>query len=240
MTSTMVARILSGIAPESTSPSQLPQRLVLACADELAVTGVGMILMTDAGPAGIVAATDGPAATMEDLQFTLGEGPCVDCSRSGRPVLLPDLARSGPGRWPAFSAGALDAGIRAIFALPLRIGGIRLGVLDLYRDTAGTLSEQELETALAFADAATAVLLQLQARESADEEQLVRPIPVLEDRAVVHQATGMVAVQAGRTLAEALVLLRARAYASERPIADVAYDVLNGGVHFQNESREHE
>ena len=65
---------------------------------------------------------------MEDLQFTFGEGPCVECSRTGRPVLQPDLARTGPDRWPGFSAGALEAGIRAIFAWPLRVGGIRLGV----------------------------------------------------------------------------------------------------------------
>ena len=79
---------------------------------------------------------------MEELQFTLGEGPCVESSGTGRPVLQPDLARTGPARWPGFSAAALEAGIGAVFALPLRVGAIRLGVLDLYRDAVGGLSAE--------------------------------------------------------------------------------------------------
>jgi hypothetical protein len=228
-----VAQILSRIADRSVDGIGLTERLVTACAEALPVTGVGLVLMTEAGPAGTVAATDGPAAIMEDLQFTLGEGPCVDSSRTGRPVLQPDLSQSGPGRWPGFCDGALEAGIRAIFAFPLRVGGIRLGVLDLYRDRPGSLSDGELTEALSFADAATAILLHLQAHGSADGDGH-GSIPMIEDRAEVHQATGMISVQAEVTLAQALVLLRARAYAAERPISSVARDVVARVVHFTN------
>ena len=168
---------------------------------------------------------------MEDLQFTLGEGPCVECSQTGRPVLQPDLAGSGAGRWPGFSAGALQVGIRAIFAFPLRVGGIRLGVLDLHRDSVGGLTTAELQEALSFADAATALLLRLQAQPS-PEGSVLGDIEVVEDRAEVHQATGMISVQAGVEMAEALVRLRARAYATDRPIVNVARDVLTGTVTF--------
>ncbi|MGZ6774486.1 MAG: GAF and ANTAR domain-containing protein [Blastococcus sp.] len=229
-----MTQILSGIAEGSDIVAGLPQRLVSACARALPVTGVGLVLMTDKGPAGMVAATDGPAKTMEDLQFTLGEGPCVDSSRTGRPVLQPDLARSGPARWPGFSAGALAAGIRAIFAFPLQVGGIRLGVLDLYRDRLGVLSDDELAEALSFADAAKAMLLHLQAQDSLDGAE-VGAIPVIEDRAEVHQASGMISVQADVTLAQALVLLRARAFAAERPILDLARDVLGRVVRFRSD-----
>jgi hypothetical protein len=84
-----------------------------------------MVLMTESGPVGTVAVTDPTAGTMQELQFTLGEGPCVESSATGRPVLQPDLARTWPARWPVFCVGASEAGIAAIFALPLRIGGIR-------------------------------------------------------------------------------------------------------------------
>src|SRR5674476_240778 len=131
VTSVRVAEILAGFAEGFPTASRLPDLLVRACAQALPVTGVGMVLMTDAGPAGIVAASDGPAAMMEELQYTLGEGPCVESSRTGRPVLQPDLEVSAPARWPGFSAGALEAGIRAIFAFPLRVGAVRLGVLGL-------------------------------------------------------------------------------------------------------------
>ena len=88
----------------------------------------------------MLAATDEGARKMEELQFSLGEGPCIDSSRSGRPVLQPDLARTAPALWPAFSALALEAGIAAIFAFPLQVGAVRMGVFDLYRDEVGGLS----------------------------------------------------------------------------------------------------
>lgn len=232
MASVRVTQILSALADEDGPVDHLPQRLVTACARAVPVTGVGLVLMSDAGPAGSVAVTDGPAAVMEELQFTLGEGPCVDSSRTGRPVLQPDLASTGPARWPGFTEGALEAGIKAIFAFPLRVGGIRLGVLDLYRDVAGLLSADEEAEALSFADAATTLLLHLQVQA---DDAGSGVIEVIEDRAQVHQATGMIAVDAEVTLAEALVLLRARAYAAERPILSVAQDVLAGVVRFSND-----
>lgn len=118
-------------------------------------------------------------------------------------------------------------GIRAVFAFPLRVGAIRIGVLDLYRDRAGTLSADELTEALSFADAATLVLLHAQAGSPASE-----PFPELDERAEVHQATGVISVQGAVGLAEALVLLRARAFAEGRPVGDVARDVLSGTVDF--------
>jgi GAF domain-containing protein len=228
--SARVSQILSSVL-DGSADVDAAHRLVVACTETMPVTGVGLALMTDAGPAGTVAISDERAGTMEDLQFTLGEGPCVECSRTGRPVLQPDLARTGPARWPGFSAAALEAGIRAIFALPLRIGGIKVGVLDLYRDTPGELSDAELAEALSSADAATEVLLRLQDQASPDESGL-KMIPVLEDRAEVHQATGMVAIQAGVRMAEALVRLRARAYSTDRPIVDLATEVLDGTLTF--------
>jgi hypothetical protein len=231
VTSRRTAEILRAVWADSPDGTGLPASLAAACVRSLSVSGVGMALMTDEGPAGIITATDGPALELEELQFTLGEGPCVDASTTGRPVLQPDLARTAPLRWPAFAGGALDAGVRAVFAFPLRVGAIRVGVLDLYRDRVGTLSRDELGEALSFADAATLVLLHAQAGSP------VRgAVPVLDDRAEVHQATGVVSVQAAVGLAEALVLLRARAFAEERPLGDLARDVLSGSVDFREVS----
>jgi len=228
MASTRVAEILRAAWAESPDGTGLPASLAAACVRSLSVTGVGLALMTDDGPAGIVAATDGAARELEELQFTLGEGPCVDASGTGRPVLQPDLAATAPLRWPAFAGGALEAGVRAVFAFPLRVGAIRVGVLDLYRERAGPLSADELTEALSFADAATLVLLDAQAGSP-----VLVPVPVLDDRAEVHQATGVVSVQAAVGLAEALVLLRARAFADPQPLGDLARKVLAGTVDFR-------
>lgn len=235
------AEILTTLLQEGLLPAEgdLAQELVVMCAMGVPVTGAGLIVMTDSGPGAMLASTDGPARTMEELQFTLGEGPCVDASTSGRPVLQPDLALTAPARWPGFAAGALEVGVRAVFAFPLQVGGIRVGVLDLYRDVEGVLTTGELAEALAFADAATSILLHMQGqtRRAGDDARLVTAV---DDRAEVHQATGMVSVQAAIVLADALVLLRAHAFAAERPILQVARDVLTRKLSFGGEDDHHE
>ncbi|MBJ7452438.1 MAG: GAF and ANTAR domain-containing protein [Blastococcus sp.] len=229
-----VGEILSALRTESPDGIASPTALVRMCARDLGVGGVGMALMTDEGPAGTVAASDGAALQLEELQFSLGEGPCVDASHTGRPVLQPDLARTGPARWPAFAAGAETAGLVAAFAFPLRVGAIRLGVLDLYRSTVGGLADHELAEALCFADAATTLLLHQQAR-AAGRDPPDDSLVVQDDRAEVHQATGVVSVQSAVSLQEALLLLRARAYAEQRPIGDLALDVLKGVTSFRDD-----
>jgi hypothetical protein len=229
-----VAEILSVIAHGGEQVS-LPSQLCAACLSALPVSGVGVALMTADGPSGVVlAATDERARELEELQFALGEGPCVEASGSGRPVLEPDLVAAGPPRWPRFGAAVLDAGVHAVFAFPLRVGAIRVGVLDLYRDTPGLLTKPDLAEALAFADAATAMVLHLQDHDEEDGvgSALIGPI---DNRAVVHQATGMITIQLGISLADALLRLRGHAYASGRAVSAIAADVVDRRLHLNNE-----
>lgn len=114
--------------------AELPALLVRDCAQSLSVTSAGIVSMVEGRPIGTLAATDGPARVLEELQFTLGEGPCIDSAELGRPVLQPQLELTAPSRWPGFAVGALAAGVKAVFAFPLQIGEILLGVMDLYRD----------------------------------------------------------------------------------------------------------
>ncbi|MGY1810625.1 GAF domain-containing protein [Blastococcus sp. SYSU D00669] len=225
------SEILAALLAAGEDDGGLLPRLTDACARALPGTGVGLVLRSRDGPPATVAVAGPRASLAEELQFTVGEGPCVDAVRTGRLVLQPDLGRNGPTRWPAFSAAALDAGIRAVFALPLVVGTIRLGGLDLYRAHVGGLTDAELAEALSFADVATAVLL-----HPGDDGASGR-VAVVEDRAEVHQATGMVSVQAGVPLEQALALLRARAYAAERPVGAVARDVLAGVLTFSEVER---
>ncbi len=195
------------------------------------MTGVAMVLQSTVGLDRVVAATDGMAASAEELQFELGEGPGVDALRQGGPVLRADL-QSAVGRWPLFAPAAQAAGVRAAFALPLQVGGIRLGVLDLYRDTPGLLIDGVLSEALAYAQAATAVLLHLQARAQPTSDLHPQLTGFTADRAEIHQATGMIAAQANVTLVEALLLLRARAYSSNATMLAVSRDVLGRRLRF--------
>ncbi len=237
MSDLRVEQILAGILAQAADQSSvsgrvtLPGALCAACAATLPVTGVGLALMDRQGPAGLVAVTDGVVTVMEELQFSLGEGPCLDSSRLGRPVLQPELRVTGPERWPGFGRAAVESGIEAIFAFPLQVGGSRLGVLGLYRDTPGPLSPDALGEALNFADAAVQVLLHLQDQMPLGSD-LHPDLAGVNSRVEVHQATGMVAVQACVGVPEALLLLRAHAYAEQRSILATAHDVVTRTLRF--------
>jgi len=240
MSLSRVDQILSTVMDGHRGGATLPETLCELCAQALTVSGVGLALITADGHQGVVTATDGAAQTMEDLQFTLGEGPCLDASSDGSPVLQPDVARTAPSRWPGYGPAVLEAGIAAVFAFPLQVGAIRLGVLDLYRDTPGNLDDRELSEALAFADAATAILLHLQEQTDAGDDVHPQLADPLGTHTEIHQATGIIAVQAAVGLAEALLLLRGHAYAAESTSLDIARDVVGRRLHFYPEDDHHE
>ena len=139
--------------------------VMAACIQATAVDGGGMSLLASSGAREPVYGSDPTAETLERLQFTLGEGPCVDAAAGRSPVLVPDLAAPWPGsgvaeRWPAFLAEALGLGVRAVFAFPLRIGPRSLGALDLYRGAAGPLDDRDVARSLATADTIALALLE--------------------------------------------------------------------------------
>ena len=224
--------ILAKVITESAIQSQtLPVTLCQICARDLPITGAAVVLQSTAGLDRVVAATEGMAAAVEELQFELGEGPGVDALRQDGPVLRSHLD-SAITQWPMFAPAALAAGVAAVFAFPLQVGGIRLGVLDMYRDTAGPLLDGVLSEALAYAHAATAVLLHLQALSNPAAGLHPQLTGFTADRAEIHQATGMISAQAGVSLVDALLLLRARAYATNRTMLEVSRDVLGRTLRF--------
>ena len=191
------------------------------------VTGAGIIVMSDAGPGAMLASTDGAAQIMEELQFTLGEGPCVDASTSGRPVLQPDLAAHRRATLAGLRRRSTGGGRRGRSS-PSRCRSAASGSVSWTSTGTSRVSWTiaELAEALAFADAATAILLQLQSGAGRSDRQ-PGLLAMIEDRAEVHQATGMVSVQAGAGPGCSRWSCSARSsYAAERPILDVARDVI--------------
>jgi hypothetical protein len=162
---------------------------------------------------------------IEELQYTLGEGPCVDAYQQDRVVAEPDLADPVTGRWFAFTPLALAAGVRAVFGFPLRTGAVRLGALNLYRDFPGPLSDDQHADALVVADVAARWVLEAQA--GAPGDAVAKALEIGADfHFVVHNAAGMVSVQQGISVAEALIRLRAYAFSNDRLLAGVAEDVV--------------
>jgi hypothetical protein len=226
-----IARVLGLIAGEpahtgdGTGVVGVLRRLCSTARWSLSVSGVGVTVMAEDGVRGVAAVSEPAYEPIEELQFTLGEGPCLDAFATRRPVLVPELTDGAMRRWPMYAPAVRDQGVHAVFAFPLQIGAARLGVLDVFRATAGPLSADEFRDALTFADVAVTTLLdgQQQAGPGAAADGLDE---ALGHRAELFQAQGMVSVQLGVSLVEALARIRAYAFAEDRPLGHVARDVV--------------
>lgn len=200
-----------------------------AAARWLGVDGASVTAVSDPVAREPLYASDALSARLEELQFTTGEGPAEGDFRLGSPVLIPDLEATA-GRWPGFVSAAVAAGARAMFALPLQAGAIRVGVLTLYRAEPGALAPEALADGLVLADVALHLILDAAAGISGLPEH--PPLALSDRRAEVYQAVGMVAVQLGVSLEDASVRLRAHAFATGRALADLADDVVTRAARF--------
>jgi hypothetical protein len=198
--------------------------LLRSCCRASGLDGAGVSIVSSSGTREPLYASDEVATEIERLQLTLGEGPCVDSSTTGGPVFVADLSDPGDvvaGRWPVFRNEATRTSARAIFAFPIRIGAIWLGAVDFYRQTPGLLSQSELSTALSSVEEVGLAVLE------APNQYGDPGVPTTIDM-VVHQAAGMVMGQLGSSIEEAMVRLRATAFAEDLTVNELAVDVVNG------------
>jgi hypothetical protein len=225
-----LARILGQLSADG-GPRWSSARLCEVTRDIIGVSGAGVMLMSGDVPRGSLCTTNSVSDLIEELQFTLGEGPCVDAYTGSDVVAEPDLAQPGTPRWPAFSRQAVEAGVGAVFAFPLQVGTVRLGALDLYRDGPGPLSDDQHADALVLAEVMATWVLDVQANAPAGAlaEELERDA---DFHFVVHNAAGAVSVQLGVGVTEALIRLRAYAFANDRLLRDVADDVMARRLRF--------
>jgi hypothetical protein len=222
------AQIVAARVEEDHDPAT---SLCLACTDVLDVTGAGLMLVSAGRSLGCVGVSDLVTAAVEQVEYTLGEGPCLAAYRSETAVFDPDLADTRTVEWPEFRRGALEVGVRAAFGFPLLVDRICIGALNLYHDESGALTDDQIDNAVVVARLASRTLLSWQA--DAPPGTVAWQLEQVPDhRMEVHQATGRISVQAGISLADALVLLRAFAFSRDRLISDVAADVGAGSLRF--------
>ncbi len=195
------------------------------------MSGAGIMLMSGDVPRGSLCTTNAVSDLIEQLQYVLGEGPCVDAYHQDRPVLEPDLAHAQQVRWPAFTSQAAEAGARAVFGFPLQVGSVRLGAVNLYRAQPGPLTDDQHADALVLADVVAQSVLVLQA--DAPPGVLAAELEAGADfHYRVHQASGMVSVQLGASVGQALIRLRAYAFSNGLPLVDVAEQVITRTLRF--------
>ncbi len=223
------ARFLSSVE-RSSDHGDGPGRLCAACVLALPVHRAGIAIEVSGVGLEVLSASDDVASGVEWAQVTLGEGPGVDAIGIGGPVMVPDLSEPD-GRWPIFLSEIAGWGIGAMYALPLQVGAIKVGVLDLYCDTATPLDAWDFADAVAVSDLVTAVLLTV-GRDGRIAESLGpwwdQPLSTRE----VHQATGMIMAQLGVDARTAYVRLQAYAFGNRRLLGDVAGDVVGRRLRF--------
>jgi hypothetical protein len=199
------------------------------------VSGAAVTLMSSTTRRDTVHASNRIAHELEECQLTLGQGPCVDAFMLGSPVLAADLHTDKYlRRWQAFAPAALSCGASAVFAIPIQVGAIQFGVLDLFRTGAGPLTAPQLADALAFADVACVLMLDGTAGVHPEVGELAwQSGDPGAHQAHVHQATGMILAQLGTTAEAAFARLRSYAFAHERRLGDVARDVVERRLRFE-------
>lgn len=215
-------------------PLGAADRLCRACVDLLGVDGAAVSFMHAGMTQGTFGSSGELSRRLDELQFTFGEGPCLDAVSSGRPVLVGDV-RDVPGRrWPAFTPAVLASGIRGVFALPVAIARSQVGALDLFTRRPGPLSEDGLHGGLWAAELAALPLLDLMTTErdwaaAAEDGDGWEQLASLE-RVEVYQATGMIIGELDVDAAEALVRLRAYAFARSLTASEAAWAIVERRV----------
>jgi hypothetical protein len=209
--------------------SDLAGRLCRACVDLLAVDGAALSVIHDESLRGSLGASSALSHELDELQFTFGEGPCLDAVRDKAPVLIGDLDKA-QARWPAFTGAAMGRGVRAVFALPVSVSGLAVGALDLYRTGVGDLDAAEVTNSLIAAQFAALPVLDvmsgdLNAAVDDDGSAAWDALSSLS-RTEVYQATGMLIAQLGVGPPEALARLRGYAFAHDMTASEVAWEII--------------
>lgn len=222
-----------GSAPAGVPAWEWDRDLCAPFVDLLPVSGASISVFGRGGNPSTVCVSDALAARLDTMQFELGEGPRWEAARTGRRVISADVMRDPHPDWPVFGARAAALDVGALFAFPIKTGPVMMGVVDLYRRTPGILDVAATTRALSLARRVVVPAVQeaLRSAEMHSGDETARA-PAL--RREVHQAAGMVFVQLGVTIDEALALLRAYAFTHDRALDDVARDVVNRIVDFRH------
>lgn len=199
--------------------------LVEASVDLLDAAAAGLLLADPHGELQVLASTSERSQLVEILQLQAGTGPCVECYRSGKLVVVEDI-RSLSEQWPEFREAALSQGFRSVHAVPMRVQGRTIGAMGLFGEHSGALSPEDIAIGQALADVATISILQERTiRESAVvNEQLQR---ALNSRVLIEQAKGVIAHTAGVDMEEAFGRLRTFARANNKSLHDTAARVID-------------
>lgn len=205
---------------------ELLSHLAGRCVEVLDVDAAGVMLAPPSGALQVVASSSEAMRVLELYELQSDQGPCLDCYATGNAVVNVDLAAAG-SRWPDFAPQAVDAGFRSVHALPLRLRGITIGALNLFRVDAGTLGAVAETAAQGLADIATIAIIQH--RDAMDAQNLNAQLSeALNSRITIEQAKGKISQAANVDMELAFQRLRSHAWSHNLHLSELAADVAAG------------
>jgi transcriptional regulator with GAF, ATPase, and Fis domain len=198
------------------------------CVEILEVDAAGILLVAPEGDLRVMASSSDAMRGLELFELQADEGPCLDCYRTGQPVVNQQLAEAKQ-RWPRFTPVAFAAGYQNVHAIPMRLRRTVIGALNMFQHETFELSAPDVQSAQALADIATIAILQQRAAIEANvvNDQLKF---ALSSRIVIEQAKGVVAERHGTPMQEAFSLMRRYARQHNLQLADVARDIIAGNL----------
>jgi len=228
---TMLAKTFVEMADSLVSDFDVVDLLTLLvdrCVDVLDVGAAGIMLVAADGELRVMASSSAAMRVVELFELQSQEGPCLDCYRTGQPVVNQDLA-TVDGRWPRFAPEALRAGFQSVHALPMRLRGQVIGALNLFHIEAGAMRQSDVEAAQALADVATITIL---ANRGIREAQVVNEqlTHALNSRVLIEQAKGMVAERLRLDMQGAFTTMRNHARNHNMKLIDLAQAVIEGSL----------
>lgn len=223
----VLAEFAQVMATEQT-PQQILERMGDYCTELLPVHGVGVLLRSAGGGQEVATANTDAGLIVETLEAELGEGPCSDALDTGEQLAVPDLAQAAE-RWPRFVPRAIEAGVKAIHALPMTVRAETIGSMDVIAMEPLDLTAAQLATAQMLADVTISYIAN--SRSFAERSQLASQLQfALDSRILIEQAKGILSERKNITVSEAFELLRRHARNNHLKLHGVAEQVVRGDL----------
>jgi transcriptional regulator with GAF, ATPase, and Fis domain len=200
------------------------------CVELLEVDAAGLLLADGRGALQLVAASTEQARLAELFQIQNDEGPCLDCYRTGLPVIVRHLGTGkAAAQWPRFASAARKMGFAAVHAIPMRLRAETIGTLNLFGSAPEGLDQAVARAATALVDVATIGILQ--ERATREQELISGQLQVaLNSRVMIEQAKGILAERLQITPDQAFIALRRYSRDNNQPLTQLAGQVISGNI----------
>jgi GAF domain-containing protein len=219
-------RRLATLGKPGTGVVEALQHVTAACVDLFGVAGSGIMLADEQNVPRYVAASDGPGRALEIAESNTGQGPCTEAFVNNTVVASTDVTEED--RWPDLAAAIRPHGIRAVLGLPVRLGGVTVGTLDVFYSQPHVWQDEECQALGRYRDLVESTLATAVAAHTAGE--LATQLQyALDYRVIIERGVGYLMARDQVDSITAFNKLRRAARDTRSKIGDVAQRLVSTG-----------